>query len=505
MRALSREDALFLYMETPDQHQHVVATMILNPATAPGGVDVDTLIGAFESYVRSRPELSQKLVKTPLSITPPVLIADQSFVFNNHIHRIAVPAPGTLKQLAMIVEDIDSIPLSHRRPLWEAWFISGLENDRLALVLKSHHCLADGVNGTASMTQLFDTEADSTTKEHPIVHRTTPRPWEVTYQALRSQCRYQPRYRDVLGRTARCLQHRRKLFAESQTLSDLVPALFEEAPRLKFNGPITSNRTAAMGSFSLPAVKRIKEALGITVNDVVVAACTLALRQYLIATDDLPDRPLICCQPVSLALKGQSSKKPDQGNEVGVMSLRLPVHLEDTAELVRFVGNSTRAAKQVFDQSFENLMQNYIGVVPPTVANWMLKNILDRKIVERSPTTANLVISNVPGPPVPLFLAGAKMEAGYGMGPIISGQGPNITFTSYADQLHFSLLACREQMPDIWMLADGIEAAFAQLEAYALTVGKDTTAEVAPIEQSQPKPRARKSATPPVREIAAVS
>jgi diacylglycerol O-acyltransferase len=475
VRTLSSEDAFFLYLETPDQHQHVVATIILDPASnldpawAPGPVDIDSLIDTFEAFTQRQPQYRQKLVKTPFSVTPPVLVEDPHFVFRNHIRRIAVPAPGTLKQLAVIVEDIASTPLSQRRPLWEAWFISGLENDRMALVLKSHHCLADGVNGTEAMTQLFDIQPVSAVTEHPQASPVTREPaWEVTYRALLSQWRYQPRYLNVLGRTARCLGQRRKLFAQSKGLGELVPGLFEEAPKLKFNAPITANRIVAMGSLSLTDVKHIKQALGITVNDVVVSACTLALREYLIATDDLPDKPLICCQPVSLILKGQDAKKPDQGNQVGTMSVRLPVQIDDIEEMVRLVCRSTAASKTVFEESFENLMNNYIGLVPPTWANWALKNMLDRRIVDRSPTTANLIISNVPGPPVPLYLAGARMEAGYGMGPVISGQGPNLTFTSYADKIHFSVLACREQMPEIWMLAEGIESALEQIKDFAL-------------------------------------
>ena len=113
-------------------------------------------------------------------------------------------------------------------------------------------------------------------------------------------------------------------------------------------------------------------------------------------------------------------------------------------------------------------MLNYLGIMPPYMADWTMKSLLHKNMVERSPTTCNVVISNLPGPPVPLYVAGAKLEAGYGMGPIISGQGPNITFSSYADNLQYSLLACREQVSDIWLLADAIESACARLMTFAL-------------------------------------
>lgn len=466
MRTLSSEDAFFLYLETPDQHQHVVGTMILDPATAPGGIDLDALIEKYESDLRIRPEFRQRLVKTPFSMTPPVLVDDPYFVFRNHIHRIAVPPPGTLKELATIVEDIASTALSHRRPLWECWFISGLANGRLAVVFKSHHCLADGVHGAEFMDQLFDDKPVPATRKQTGEDQPPPRKtplWSITYHALLDQWRYQPRSLDVLKRTLSSVRHRRQLFTESRSLRNLVPAFFESAPKLKFNAPITSNRTAAMDSVSLNEVKRIKNELGITVNDVVVAACTLALREYLIATDDLPDRPLVAYLPVSLALKGMHSRKPDQGNEVGTMAVHLPVHIDDTTELVREVCRSTSAAKTVFNQSFENLLQSYIGVVPSTVADWGLKHYLNRHVIKYAPTTANVVISNFPGPSRPLYLAGALLEESYVMGPIISGQGPNITFMSYIDKIQFSVQACRDHVSDIWMLADGIKKGFAQL------------------------------------------
>ena len=480
MRTLSSEDAFFLYLETPDQHQHVIATMILDPSTMPAGFDIQDLIDNYEAGLRKLPEFSQKLVRTPFAMTPPVLVDDPDFVFRNHIHRIAVPAPGTLKQLAMIVEDIASTPLSHRRPLWESWFISGLEDGRLAVIFKTHHCLADGIQGIKSLSSLFDTTAVPASVDHAgNTSRRPPLPGEVASRALYNQWRYRPGYFDVMGRTVRSLRSRRKLFGESGEIKDMVPALFEEAPKLKFNAPITPNRTIALGSLSLPAVKFVKRTLGITVNDVVLSACTLALRQYLIATDDLPDQPLICCLPVSLSLKGQECKKPDQGNQVGTMSVRLPVQLEDTAELVQTVCRSTRASKNVFDQSFQNLMQNYIGVMPPGVADWALKSTMKRNVVKYAPTSANLVISNVPGPPMPLYMSGARVDLSYGIGPIVSGQGPNITFVSYADKMNFSIQACREQMPDIWMLAEGIEAALDQLEALAQSRGEALEARAA--------------------------
>lgn len=470
MRTLTSEDAFFLYIETPDQHQHVVSTMILELPAAAEGFSVDALIAEYEVEMQARPEFSQKLVSTPFSMTPPVLVEDPDFIVRNHMHHIAVPAPGTRSQLAGIVADIASTALSHRRPLWECWFISGLERNHLAVVFKSHHCLFDGVHGARVLTQMFDKDP---TLEHPHPGQLTARRrrsrslLEVTYGALRDQWRYKPSYLDVFSRTVRSVSHRRRIFARSRRRARLVPAFFESAPRLKLNAPITPNRTVGMGTLSLSDVKAIKKNLGMTVNDVVVAACTLALRNYLIATDDLPERPLICYQPVSLALKGQHSRKSDVGNEVGTMAVKLPVQIADTAEMLRAVSEATAAAKEVFDESFENLLQSYIGVMPSAVADWGLKQYLSRQVIRYAPTATNAVISNIPGPSQPLYVHGARLSACYAMGPIISGQGPNITFMSYLDEINYCVQACREQVPDIGLLAEGIASAVEEFKVLA--------------------------------------
>lgn len=474
MRTLSSEDAFFIYMENPDQHQHVVATMILDPSTAPQPLGLEQLVDFFCEGIAQLPEYRQRLHWNPLAMTPPVLVDDPRFQLRNHIHRIAVPAPGTERELEPIIEDIASTALDHRRPLWEAWFIAGLERGRLAVVLKSHHCLADGVQGIQSFGQLLDTTPVASPREQPAPPPARPEPaWAVATRALYEQWRYRPGYLEVMGRTARSLHQRRKLFAGSKELGELVPALLEEAPKLKFNGPISANRSVALGSLPLHEVRRIKRALNCTVNDVVLSACTLALREFLIAADDLPDQPLICCLPVSLTLKGQGGRKPDQGNRVGNMTVRLPVQLTDPADIVAAVCRSSTAAKTVFEHSYQNLMQNYIGAIPPAVADWALKNLLRPSVVRHIPASANLVVSNLPGPPIPLYLGGARVEACYGMGPIISGQGPNITFVSYVDHLYFSLQACREQIPEPERLAEGIVAGLGRLSALADAASPD--------------------------------
>ena len=498
MKTLTTEDAFFLYIETPDQHQHTITTLIIDPAQAPADFSIERLVEKLEQDIHIRPQFCQRLVNTPFSMTPPVLVDDPYFAFKNHVHQIAAPAPGGMRQLTSIVEDIAGVRLSRRRPLWDCWFVSGLEQGRIAIIFKAHHCLADAISGMAFLGELFDIAPEAfagRSQQSLSAGADMPNLWAIVYRAILSQWRYQPRYHEVVGRTFRSLQRRRSLISQSHELRQWVPAILEEAPRLKFNAPITPHRSCAMGSVPLDDIRAIRQALDMTINDVITAACTLALREYLIATDDLPDRPLICYMPVSLALKGRSSRNPEQSNHVGNMAVRLPVQIEDPAELAQAVKAATGAAKQVFDASFENLFQGYLSMLPPYLADWTLKQALSRQVVKYAPTNCNLVISNFPGPTMPLYLSGAHLAAVHCMGPTISGQGPNITFMSYADQIHFSILACREHMPDLWQLADGITRGFDALRALAGVAAEAVPAE----ETAEPAVPRRQAADRPAR------
>lgn len=500
MKTLSSDDAFFLHFETPDQQQHTVGTMVLDPATAPGHCDIETLVGRLDRCVSVKPEFTQKLVDTAFSMTAPVLVEDPDYNYDNHIRRIGLPAPGTIGELASIVGDIASTPLDHRRPLWECWFISGLEGGRLAMVFKSHHCLADAANGAEMMADLYEAEPESVAAGSQITasapRSAKPPPlWQVTYEALKSRRRHQSGYLDIARRTVHSVRQRRSLFAGSKTISEFVPEFMESAPKLKFNKPISSNRSVALGTLSLLDVKTIKNVLGVTVNDVIVTACTMALREYLIATDDLPDKALIGYVPVSLILKGQRAEKADQGNQIGTMAIRLPVHLDDTEKMIAAIHDSTVSAKQVFEKSFENLFQKFVGALPPRLAGSAMKLYASPGVIERAPTSCNVVISNIPSSQTPLYIAGAKMESTFPMGAVISGQGLNITLMSYVDKFDFSVQACRDHMPDPWQLSDAIIAAVDTLSEFAALKSGEKPATAKRVAAAVPasKPRAKKT------------
>lgn len=469
MKPLTGQDAFFLYAETPEQHMHTVGTILLDPATAPRGVAVADLMDCLRRDIDNRPTWRQKLVDVPLSLTPPVLVDDPDYDFGHHVHHIALPRPGTQAQLEQAVADIASRPLDVRLPLWETWFIEGLEGGLIAWVTKTHHCLADGVSGAQMMARLYDLEPEPARKKQAATQAPPYEPQSATTlqlvgKALQVRRATRPGLTDVVGRGARSLWKRRKLLAESERAAQQVPGLMQSAPRLKINRPISQFRSVAFGSVAMDDLKAIKDHYDVSLNDVVLAAGCLALRHYLIATDDLPTEPLLCVVPVSLSLKAGADQQ-ERANAVGNMVVKLPVQSEDSEEVIRAIHTATLESKRVFDATFEDLFGSFLSSLPPRLASGLLGLMFSRFLAQRLPLQANCIISNIPGPPMPLYMRGARLEASYGMGPITTAMGPNFTLMSYRGRMDFCVQACRKLMPDLSGIARDFEATVARLRA----------------------------------------
>jgi len=458
MKPLSSDDAFFLYAETKEQHQHTLGLLILDPATArnPAKVTVERLSKKLKSDIHVLPEFRQKLAKLPMALAPPVLIDDPDFNVDDHIELRSLKSPGSLRQLSKIVSQFASKPLDKNKPLWETLFIEGLEGGKLAVCSKSHHLIADGVQGAEFMSEQFDFEPHPPKKKRKVPTKWSPRQQsalDILGASWSKHRKDQPGFRTMVDKTLKSYRSRKKLFQKKKQYEDLVTPMIPKAPTLKFNGAITPNRTIALGSVPMATLKAIKNHYNVTINDVILAACTLSLRDYLIDTEDLPSEPLVCAVPVSLKLKGQDASG---GNAVGNMIVKLPVQTQDPLECLAQVHEYTMAAKDVFDESFENLMMGYLGMMPPGLANAAMKTMFNRRLMDVIPTQMNLCVSNFPGPPIPLFMEGAELLGTYPIGPVMSGSGLNITFMSQLDDMNFSVQTCREKLPEAWELADGV-------------------------------------------------
>ena len=435
---------------------HTLGTMILDPSTVPGGrFDRAHLVRHVKRRVHRLPPFRQRLLETPLGLGPPVLADDPDFRVEHHIHRIRVRRPGTLRELAEIVERIAAEPLDRGKPLWEMWLVEGLEAGRCAIVTKLHHCMIDGATGASQMADLLDFTSEVETAKSP---RFRPGPLPSSLARLRSALAHLRDPRELAGlvrATAAGLLDRTR----AGELGSLLP----DAPRTPWSGAAGSRRRVAFASAPLEDIKRVKSAFGVTVNDAVLAACTLMLRRYLAARDALPEQPLVCAVPVSV----KSEEELRQfSNKVSLMKVRLPTQLDDPAEIVRVVHAETEIAKRAFEASDPELLLGWLDWAPGrlvSVGSWLFTTL---ELAERVSMPWNCVVSNMRGAPFPLYFAGAQVLATYPMGPAGDGVGLNITVLSNMGRLDFGVLAAGESV-QVWDLAEGFTAAVEELRRIA--------------------------------------
>jgi WS/DGAT/MGAT family acyltransferase len=465
VRRLSGQDAVFVYAETASMPMHTIGTVILDPSDMPPGrFGYEEILATLEARVHLVPPFRQRLLEIPLGLGHPMLVDDPEFRVANHVHRLAVPAPGTLRELAEIVGDLAGNPLDRSQPLWEMWVVEGLQEGRIALVTKLHHCMIDGASGASQMAHLMDLEADA--KPVPPLEPWDPAPLPSLLERMRgsltSRLVNPIRLGELVLQTAQGLRSRRGAQLETLQPGGEAPPLFDGgAPETPFNRALSRRRAVAYGGASLSDVKRIKNAFGATVNDVVLGACALSVRRYLEARNALPDRPLFCLVPVSTKSEGE---KEGLFNKVSAMVVELPTHLESAADMIAAIHRNAADAKQVFAAIEHDLVPAWLQYLPPLLTGATAQLFSDLKLADRlGPPGANLVVSNMMGPPVPLYFGGARVEAVYPMGPVGEGLGLNFTVLSNMGRLDVGVLACPEIVPEVWEVAEGFGRAVAEL------------------------------------------
>ncbi|MGH2684385.1 MAG: WS/DGAT/MGAT family O-acyltransferase [Actinomycetota bacterium] len=455
MQRLSGMDATFVHMETPDMHLHVVGTIVLDPSTMPGGYSVDTIKRVIAERIHLIPPFRRKLVIVPFNLGNPLWVDDADFDLDAHIHRIGVPAPYTMRELAEVVNDVASRPLDRARPLWEMWVVEGLEDGHVALVSKIHHCAIDGVTGADMMVHLFDLAPEGAVIEPPGEWRPETRPSDVKLlaDAVASTVSQPVRLARMLVKTGQGLASAVQIQRNRED-GRPGPTLPFTAPQTPFNGAITGHRAVAFGRASLEDMKLVKNAFGTTVNDVVLAASTMALRRWLIDHGGLPDKSLVASVPISV--HGETSD--DAGtNRVSAMMVSLPILLDDPVEQLLAIHEDTKNAKEVHRALGADTLTGLAEFAPPRLLNQASRLYSRLNLADRHRPVHNLVISNVPGPPIPLYCAGGRVLATYPMGPILEGAGLNLTVLSNMGNVDFGAIACREMVPDLWDIATGFE------------------------------------------------
>lgn len=464
MKRLTGMDATFLYLETPAAHMHVAGTYIYDPGDRSPQEVFDKIRSGLEERLHLLPPYRQRLVTVPFDIHHPLWIEDPDFDLDYHLRRAALPSPGGKRELAELAAAEHARPLDRSRPLWEMVVVEGLEDGNIAVVAKTHHAAIDGASGVDITVNLLDIEPDPAPvppPETPWKPDRIPSDFELLGWALSSLSRQPIAAVKAARRTAEAaLRVRRR---NRQPDVSAPPAPFS-APRTSINGAITPHRSFGMTEVSLDDVKEIRRALGGTVNDVVLALCSGALRRYFHARGETLDRSLLAMCPISVRTVEQ---KNTMGNQVSAMLVSLASDIDDPVERLAAIRAETPEAKEQANVIGADTLSNWAEFAAPAVAARAARLYSRTRAASRHRPPFNTVISNVPGPNIPLYMAGSKLVAWYPMGPIADGQGLNMTVMSYLGTIHFGLVACPELIPDVHALADFIPEALDELLAAA--------------------------------------
>jgi diacylglycerol O-acyltransferase len=477
MEQLSGLDASFLYLETPSLHMHVAMTMVFDPSTVPGGYSFPHMKELIAERLPCAPVFRRRLLEVPFGLGHPVWVDDPDFDIDYHIRLAAVPRPGGLRELADLAGDIAGHQLDRARPLWEMWFVEGLEHDHIGFIAKMHHSTVDGVSGAELLSVLFDLEpqgagtpADDAAADAaangdrpgpPAEGERIPSGFELMTQAMLARStRPLEITRDVIRTGYRVFNVRRIRLGSGSGSARARAALPLSAPRVSFNAALTRRRSVALTAVGLDDAKRLKNATGTTVNDVVLAACTGALRSFLLEGDELPDRPLVAVVPVSVGPDAGSAKG---SNRVSSMFVQLPVDLHRPLDRLMAIHEGTKGAKEEHNALGADLLQNWAEHSTPNFFVSAARLYSRMRLADRHRPIANLVISNVPGPDFPLYLGGAELKAGFPLGPVMDGMGLNITIMSYRGVLYWGINACPEAVPKVWNLTAAIPVSLDEL------------------------------------------
>ena len=452
MGLISPMDAVFLIQEAREHPMHVAGLQLYK---RPPRARADYLATAYQKMLEHR-DVSPMFVRRPrqpVSSVGNLFWSDDTNIdLEFHVRRSALPEPGRVRELLELVSRLHGTLLDRHRPLWEYHLIEGLADGRFATYLKSHHALADGVRLARKVVQAFST--DPKARDLPplwAARETAPKP-----ESGRQIVNPLEVFRDA-GRTLSGLTGIGPMVAKygAQALREQTTVLPYAAPRTMLNVPITGARRVAAQSWDMARITKVRKALGVTLNDMVLAMCSGALRRYLIAADALPDDPLIASVPV--AMKTQEAGR--EGNAITFVLCNLGTNLDDAHARLETITESMRATKE--------LMANRPGLQLTALG---LLTALGPSVLTRIPGSAsapppyNVVISNVPGPRERLYWNGAEVEGIYPLSIPTENQALNITCLSYANNLEFGIVGCRQAVPRLQRLLDYLEETLQEYE-----------------------------------------
>jgi WS/DGAT/MGAT family acyltransferase len=475
VRQLTSLDAEFLAIEDDRNFAHVSGLAVLDPSDAPDGkLALSDLRQLVEERVHLLPPFRWRLEEVPFGLDHPWWVEDDAFDIGFHVRELALPAPGDDHQLATQVERIFSRPLDRSRPLWEMYLIQGVHGDRAAVFTKIHHAVVDGVSGAKILGILFDLDpaGREIPSEGPPIE-TSPHPGSLGLLAKGATAfpgRVVSGVRSVPSTVMnvadlppiRGIPGVRSIGVAGERIKRVVGRGGEDggsgraglqAPRTLLNDRISGHRHFSFGSLSLDEVKAVKDAYGVKVNDVVMSLAAGAIRQFLLANDGLPNEPMIAMVPVSV--RGVEDYGTF-GNQVSAMMAALPTDVPGAVERLMCAHAEMQVAKQHNANQSDDFIERATGLVPPVLFSRAARMTAEIGASSHFRPHFNAIVSNVPGPPVPLYMAGAKLESHYPASVIMDGVGLNITVLSYLDRLDIGIVGDRELAPNFDTLVEAM-------------------------------------------------
>jgi len=492
MQQLTGLDASFLYLETANAPMHISGLAIYDQSSAPGGkVRFKEIIENTAARISALPSLTRQLATVPLNLDHPWWISDGNFDPEFHIRHIALPSPGDWRQLCIQISRLHARPLDRGRPLWELYVIEGLDALEgyppgcFAVFTKMHHAAVDGASGMEITAALHDLspEAPVQAESHTPEVDETPSNLRLVMRAQLNTIKEPFRFISVARNTVPgfAKAYARLRSGELQRVTAV--------PRTRFNDSVSPHRVFDAVSFPLSQIKAIKNAIpGSTVNDVAITLCGGALRKYLQAKNELPDASLVAMAPVNVR---DPAEKGTGGNIVSTMTVEVRSDIEDAADRLRAVHEGTNVAKELNNAIGAKAMTDYTQFIPSTLTAQAARLASRWGLTNQVKPMYNCVITNVPGPQVPLYNTGAKMLSNFGTGPILDGVGLFHVISSYCGDFTISVTACREMMPDPELYRQCLQDSF---DALQRATGQEKPTRSASAAKKAPRSATRKSA-----------
>lgn len=452
LRPLSGLDAAFLYLEAAGTPMHVGSVMLLDVPKRQRAGFHRRLIEHVTARLAAAPALRRVLVEARFDLDHPSWREVASVDVGQHVVRLRLPSPGTPAQLWRAVADLHAPALPRDRPLWQFAVIEGLKSGEIAFYAKIHHALLDGQGGMALARALLD--VDPRAAVPPAARGRAPRALAAAAQATRIG-----QLADFVRALPQSVRLATDALREAGSLLGSLRDVVTRAPRTPFNVQVGPRRSYAAASLALDEVRRVARHFEASVNDVVLALCAGALRDHLRRARALPKTPLVAAMPISLRAAGNA----EADNQVSMAQCELPTHLADPLARLRAIRSATGRIKQRVAGIRSLIPTDFPGFAAPIWATGLSRLWGMGQLAERLPPLANLVMSNVPGPPVTLVLAGARIRHYFPVSIVTHGLALNITANSYAGWLEFGLIADRDVLPRPQALAAGFGRELARL------------------------------------------